>query len=56
MAKRICDVHYWYNGDKNEREVFWCKDCRAYICHECKDKIFRRFLAMCNRWLHGKVK
>lgn len=53
--KLMCDVHFWALGDDKIRDCFYCSDCNANICSECKNKPFRRCLAMVNRWFSEKL-
>lgn len=41
-----CDVHYYINGDSEDRDVFFCENCNAWICGKCRDKTVKRFFAM----------
>ena len=44
--KGICDVCKLLDTDYNEKEVFYCKECNAYICELCKCNYLRRGIAM----------
>ena len=42
-----CDCHKYALADATFRRVYWCGLCKAWLCSECQDKWFRRFVAMC---------
>ena len=46
-----CDVHYYTEGDESDKEVFFCPDCNAWICKDCKHKYVKRIIASFNRFL-----
>lgn len=53
--RHICDVCRYVDGDKTSKETFFCGDCNAWICYSCKEKPFKRMIAMCLRWLDQDV-
>lgn len=50
-----CDVCRYVDGDNSAKQGFFCRNCNAFICNDCKDRKFRRFLAMCIRWINQDV-
>ena len=44
--KAICDVCKIVDNDFTHKEVFYCKECNAYICTDCKCNYLRRGIAM----------
>jgi len=48
----ICDVCSLMDGDERLKpDVVYCGRCDAWICRDCRNRPFRRFMAMWKRKL-----
>jgi hypothetical protein len=47
-----CDVCVIMDGDERlKADVVWCQRCEAYVCRDCRNRPFRRFMAAWKRRL-----
>lgn len=51
----ICEVEKFTDGNKKKKRVFFCTDCKAWMCKPCSGKIVKRVMAMINRDLNKKL-
>lgn len=50
----ICDVHRYALADTNQRKVYYCTTCNAYICKDCEYNFALRAIAWAVRTASGK--
>lgn len=50
----ICSVEQYTDGNTKKKRVFYCTDCKAYMCKPCSGKVLKRIMAMINRDLTKK--
>mgnify|MGYP007080408630 CR=1 FL=1 len=52
----VCEVESHVDGNKKKKRVFFCTDCRAWLCRDCSGKFGKRAMAMVLRDIHGMGK
>ena len=52
----VCEVHWYALGDNNKRKIFFCGDCKAWLCKSCDKDVVLRMMAMVNRKIERTFK
>lgn len=51
----ICGVERYTDGNKSVKKVFYCNQCKIWMCVKCSHDIVKRVMALINRDLSKKV-
>ena len=50
----ICEVEKYTDGGKTKKRVFFCTDCKSWMCKKCSSDVVKRIFAMFNKQLNKK--
>lgn len=52
----VCEIEKYTSGSIKSKKVFFCQDCKSWMCVPCSKKFALRIMAMINKDLSKKVK
>lgn len=52
----VCAVEKYTDGNTKKKKVFFCNQCREWMCRKCSKDVVKRVMALFNKSLNKKVK